>query len=174
MTKPLILNSVVILNLLIAPAFAQQGADAVRVPVGLALIEAESAPVSYDAVSKEAANAFAVMDIDGDGKVELGELKAWRNNIEVRDGEDLLKTLLGLGSERLMQSVDHNGDKAISLPEARALALYDFSVHDADNSGALVSDELDEWQPTLVQWAARPCLKFGVGEGMLVGAFCGK
>lgn len=152
----------------------QQGADAVRLPVGLALIEVDSAPVSYDAVSEEAANAFAAMDIDGNGKVKLGELKAWRGTLEVRDGEDLLTTLLGLGSERLMQSVAHNGDKAISLQEARALALYDFSVHDADNNGTLVSDELGEWQPTLVQWAAAPCLKFGVREGMLLGAFCGK
>ncbi len=85
-----------------------------------------------------------------------------------------MDTLLKLGSERLMQSADHDNDKAISLPEFRALSLYDFSVHDIDGSGTLSSEEIAVWQSTPVLWAARPCLKFGVAEGMLLGAFCGK
>ena len=174
MLRALILKTFLILNLAVASALAQQNAGSIRLPIGLALIESGSEPFPFGSVSEAAESSFMSMDADADKRIELEELRTWRHTIEVRSGEDALDTLLKLGSERLMQSADHDNDKTISLPEFRALSLYDFGVHDTDGSGTLSSDEIAAWQPTLVLWAARPCLKFGAGEGMLLGAFCGK
>lgn len=174
MLRALIMKTILILNLAVASALAQQDAGNIRLPIGLTLIEPGSVTIPFGTVSEATENTFEAMDEDGDRMIDIDELRNWRNAIEVRDGEDELDTLLKLGSERLMQSADRDNDKAISLPEFRALTLYDFSVHDKDGSGTLSSDETAAWQSTPVLWAARPCVKFGVGEGMLLGAFCGK
>ncbi|OUD08486.1 hypothetical protein BVC71_13380 [Marivivens niveibacter] len=174
MLRALILKTILILKLAVTSALAQQSARDIRLPIGLTLLDPGSAPISFNIVSEAAKSAFASMDADADKRINIDELRNWRNTVEVRSGEDQLGTLLKLGSERLMQSADHDNDKAISLPEFRALSLYDFNVHDKDGNSTLSSDETATWQPTLVIWAARPCLKFGVGEGMLLGAFCGK
>ncbi len=170
----LILRTVASLCLLIVPAVAQQAREDVRLPFGFVLIETDSVPVSIETVSAQADDVFAGMDVDGDGRIDLAELKAWRNATQARDGEDVLALLLDMDAKGMLQGADHNGDEILTPTEVRALAFYDFAVHDADGDGVLISEELATWQPTLLQWASRPCLEFGIGEGMLLGAFCGK
>ena len=74
----------------------------------------------------------------------------------------------------MLTVADHDADGSLTSAEMRALSVYDLIARDADRIEMLDEQEFDGSQPELVQWASRPCLEFGVAEGMLLDGFCGQ
>lgn len=63
------------------------------------------------------------MDIDADEKIDFKGFRTWRSTVEIRDNEDEIGKLMKSSLDPLMQSIDHDGDNRISLPELRALSV---------------------------------------------------
>lgn len=149
--------------------------DMPRILLGLAVIEAEAPALSFETVAERADAAFAVLDSDESLTLDTTELRAWRDGFTPGADEAALTVVAEIDPSDILALLDANGDKTVTPSEARALALYDAALLDVDVDGTINIEERSAEHPSgLAVWAARPCLEFGIGEGMLLGAFCGK
>jgi hypothetical protein len=149
--------------------------DRSRTIIGFIVIEPGTLSLTYDSVVERSDATFTEFDADDSLGLSDVEIREWRDELSPGAHETALKSLVEISPDDLLALLDANGDGAVTRNEARALALYDSALLDADSDGVIGEAERRQQQLSgLSVWAERPCLEFGMAEGMLLGAFCGK